>query len=219
VSTAERIVEVLLESDEVDPKAFVGSRADQMFNIWEQVDGDTDWWEYGGTFHNEGLGMLVHIPGIEGAELKDWSSWDIKLTPEDEAALLVQFPVDIDQEDPEDGDWNEGDRERAAEKLRDERAEQKNANRKMPVYRWGDDYIEDYLGRLDQNLTFAGMSYEEFDNLALGAKWAALGQMLGYHEFDDSPDKYTWAELDAYLQPREDFRGRSRQQHHLPEAP
>jgi hypothetical protein len=216
---AERIVNVLLESDDVDPKSFTSRHSDTIYNTWEQVDGDVDWWEYGGTFHNLGQGQLVHIPGIEGAGLKDWSSWDITLTPEDEAALLAQFPVEIDPEFPEHGDDNERAREDAEEKLKDERAEQENANRQMPVYRWTDDYIEDYLERLDKTLTFAGMSYEEFDNLPLGGKWAALGQMLGYHEFDDSPDRYTWEELDKYLQPREDFRGKSRQQHHLPENP
>lgn len=219
MSTAERIVTVLLESDEIDPKAFVASRGDEMFNVWEQVDGDMDWWEYGGTFHNEGLGEMAHIPGTEASELKDWASWDIKLTPEDEAAILAQFPVLIDPEYPEGGDDNEQAREDAAEKLREERAEQKNANRKMPVYRWTDDFIEDYIDRLDRNLQYAGMSREEFDELPIGAKWAALGQMLGYYEFDDSPDSYTYAEIDAYLQPREDFKGRSQQHNQLPDTP
>ena len=188
MSIAERIVEALLETDEVDPKAFVSSRGQEMFNKWEQVDGDVNWWEYGGTFHNEELGQLVHVPGIESAGLKDWASWDIKLTPNDEAALLAQFPVDVVPDDPEGTDYNEHDREQAAEKLRDERAEQKNAARQMPVYRWSDDYIEDHADDVAEVLNRTGMSQEEFDALPLGAKWATIGQIMGFHEFDDSPD-------------------------------
>jgi len=220
MSVAEQIVDVLLEAgdDDVDPKAFTARHADAIYNTWEQVDGDVDWWEYGGTFHNPGLGQLVHIPGIESAGLKDWASWDITLTPEDEAALLAQFPVDKLPEDPDSEDYNEHDREQAADKLRDERAEQKNANRKMPVYRWSDDYIQDYADQLPGVLEqMNNMPIEEFNELPLGAQWSAIGQVVGYHEFDDTPDNYTWAELDAYLQPREDFRGRSRQQHHPPD--
>lgn len=159
---------------------------------------------------------LVHI---DSSGLKDWSAWDITLRPQDEAAILAQFPVNIDPEWPEGGDENERAREQATDDRKQEIADEKNAARKVRVHRWLDDHIEDYLGRLDQTLTFAGMSYDEFDSLSVGAKWAVLGQMLGYHEFDDAPDAYTEAELDAFLQPRDDFKGRSRQQHHHPENP
>lgn len=216
MSVAEQIVDVLLESDEVDPKAFTARHSDAIYNTWEQVDGDVDWWEFGGTFHNPGLGQLVHIPGLEGAELKDWAGWDIELTPEQLAPIQAQFPVDIDPEWPEGGDQNEHDRERAIDALKDKLAEQKNVERKMPVYRWLDDSITDYS---DHFPAIEEQTQMSMDDLSLGAQWAALGQMIGWHEFDDAPDYYTWDELDKYLQPREDFRGRSRQQHHLPEAP
>jgi hypothetical protein len=216
LSTAQRIVETLLEADEVDPKRFTARHSDAIYNTWEQVDGDVDWWNEGGTFHNPGLNMLIHV---DSSGLKDWAAWDIKLKPQDEAEILAQFPVKIDPEWPEGGDENEQARDDATENRRQEIADEKNAARKVHVYRWLDDHIQDYLGRLDQTLTFAGMSYEEFDNLSLGAKWAVLGQMLGYAEFDSYPDTYTEAELDAYLQPRDDFRGRSRQHNHLPDNP
>lgn len=214
MSVAERIVDVLLESDDVDPKAFTARHSDQIYNTWEQVGGDVDWWEFGGTFHNEGLGQLVHVPGIEAGGLKEWSSWDIKLTPADEAAISVQFPKQIDPDYPEDGDENEQAREDAYEKLREERAEKKNADRRMPVYRWLDDNIEDYASHFEE---VERQTQEPITSLGLGAQWDILGQIIGYHEFDDQPDRYTYAEIDAYLQPREDFKGRSRQQHHLPD--
>lgn len=216
MKTAERIVEALLESDEVDPKHFALSRSDQMFDRWEQVDGDMDWWEHGGTFHNDELGQLIHIPGLDG---EDYSSWDIELTPEDEAEILAQFPVQIDPEWPEGGDENEQNREDAIEKLKDERAEQKNAARTQSCERWTDDYIEDYADSLPDVLhQMNDMDLEEFKEMPLGAQWSAIGQILGYSQFDDMPEPYTWAELDKYLTPRTDFRGKSRQQHHLPET-
>jgi hypothetical protein len=216
MSLPERIVEALLETDEVDPKAFVGARGDQMYDVWVQIDGDVDWWEFGGTFHNEQQGLLAHVVGLDSANLKDWASWDIKLTPADLEAINAQFPVDIDPEWPEGGDQNERAREDAVEKLKDERAEQKNANRKMPVYRWTDDAITDFSDRFEQIADHYEVPFEE---LTLGQKWAAIGQILGYDEMDSYPEKYTWEELNKYLQPRQDFRGMSRQQHSLPDAP
>jgi hypothetical protein len=213
MSTAERIVIALLETDEFDPKSFTARHSDAIYNTWEQVDGDVDWWEHGGTFHNPGLSTMLHI---DSSGLKDWSSWDIKLKPEDEAAILAQFPEQIDPEYPEGGDENERAREDAIEAKKQERADEKNAARKVHVYRWLDDHIDDYADHIPEVLQQMDMSIEQFNAMPLGAQWAALGSIVGYHEFDDYPDTYTQAELDAYLQPRDDFRGRSRQQHHLP---
>jgi hypothetical protein len=219
MSIAERVVTALLEADEVDPKSFTDRHSDTIYNTWEQVDGDTDWWEYGGTFHNPGLGMLAHVDGLESAGAKDWSSWDIKLGPEDEAAILAQFPVNVDPEWPEGGDENERAREDATENRKQEIADQKNTARKVHVWRWTDDNIGDYADHVADVLNQTGMTEEQFSELPLGAQWAQIGQIIGYHEFDDYPDKYTEAEIKAYLTPLEDFRGRSRRQHSLPDEP
>jgi hypothetical protein len=208
MSTAQRIVEALLEADEVDPKRFTARHSDTIYNTWEQVDGDVDWWNHGGTFYNPGLHTLIHV---DSSGLKDWAAWDIKLKPEDEAEILAQFPVNIDPEWPEGGDDNERAREQAIDDRRQEIADEKNAARKVHVYRWLDDHIEDYSSHIPEVLQQTGMSIEQFNAMPIGAQWAALGMVIGFAEFDSYPDTYTEAELNDYLQPRDDFRGRSRQ--------
>ncbi len=119
-------------------------------------------------------------------------------------------------QDAEGGDENERAREDAIEAKKQERADEKNAARKVHVYRWLDDHIEDYADHIPEILRQMDMSIEQFNALPIGAQWSALGSVIGYNEFDDYPDTYTQAELDAYLQPRDDFRGKSRQRHQLP---
>jgi hypothetical protein len=147
---------------------------------------------------------MLHVPGLENCELKDWSGWDIDLTPDQMDQINAKFPVNIDPEWPEGGDQNENERERAISDLKDEIAEQKNVARKMKVYRWPDDGIDDFEQHFE---TVENQTGQPLSEIPLGVQWAELGQILGFEE------------LDKYLQPRDDFRGRSRRRHQLPDSP
>jgi hypothetical protein len=211
VSIASSIVKRLLETDEVDPKEFISQNSDEMWDVWEQVDGDMDWWTYGGTFHNAAQEMMVHVPGLESAGIKDIDPWDIELSEEELAQINAQFPVRVDPEFPEDGDENEDAREEAIDALKTKKAEEATAARKMPVYRWLDDHIEDYADKFPGLAEQMGVTLEEIENMPLGAKWSMLMQAYGPDEFDSDPDRYTYEEIKKYLTPMRSWRDQERE--------
>jgi hypothetical protein len=198
MSVAEQIVDVLLEADEIDPKNFFDRHAGALFNLWEQTGGDRDWWTYGGTFHNPGLGEMLHVSGMEQEGLKEIEHWDIELTPEEQAQLEVDYPVKIDPDFPEDGDENERDRDLAKETIQMHHADQLNENRKIHVYRWTDDFIEDWADKFDDISRSIGTQVSE---LPLPAQWEAIGDYFGWEELDYSPTMMTKAELEKLLEP------------------
>jgi hypothetical protein len=214
VNIPERIVETLLEADDnIDFRSFLDRNTQAMYDVWEQVDGDVDWWTYGGTFHNPGRGEMVHVAGLEGEGLKEIEHWDIELTDEEMAQINADYPVKIDPDFPEDGDENERDREMAVDSLKSHRADELNANRKVHVYQWTDDFIEDWADKFDDISNSVG---ERIEELELPGQWCAIGQYFGWDELDHSPTLMTRAEIEKLLTP---FKDTSPQSSPPPDAP
>lgn len=201
MSTAEHVVEALLENDEFDAKKFAISRSDQIYNAWEQVGGDVDWWTYGGTFHNPGTGEMMHISGLEGEGIKDLTHWDFELTDAERAQIEVDYPVKIDPEFPDDGDENERDRDMAVEDYQERHYENWKKNLKVTVYRWGDDHIEDWSDKFDD--VSQGMG-ERVEEMPLAGQWEAIGQYFGWEELDCSPVMMTKDQIEAIIKPATD---------------
>lgn len=213
MSTAERIVDVLLESDEPDFKAFLDRNTNEIYNVWEQTGGDVDWWTYGGTFHNPGLGEMVHVVGLEGEGIKDTSHYDFELTDEEMAKINAEYPVKIDPEFPDDGDENERDREMAVEDVQTAKYNEWEANLKVAVYRWTDDFIEDWADKFDEMSNSFGTPISE---LSLPEQWQAIGEHFGWEELDFSPVKMTKPQIEALLTP---FKDKSQPQDQPPGNP
>lgn len=193
--TPTELVHVLLEDDS-EADDFLDRHVDMIADKYQQIGGDRDWWTYGGTFYNPAQSTILHIPGLEGEGLEDKSSWDMELTPEDLEAINQQFPPDIDPDDPT-YDLNADDREEAQEARKQAKADAFNRDRKIRVYRFLDDNIEDWGDQLDD--LRAQMPEGEFDALPNFAKWIEIGNHWGFDELDPYPDRYTKEELEKYL--------------------
>jgi hypothetical protein len=198
MSIAERIVDVLLESDEIDPKGFFDRHAGALFNLWEQTGGDRDWWTYSGTFHNPGLGEMMHVAGLEHEGIKELTHWDFELTDDERAQINVDYPVKIDPDFPEDGDENERDRESAVEDIQTQKYDQWVENLKVHVYRWTDDFIDDWTDDFEAIGQSMGVNMTE---LSLPEQWQAIGEYKGWEELDYSPVMMTKAELEKLITP------------------
>lgn len=197
MSTAERIVESLLENEPVDPKDFLDRHGDELENAWEHISGDRDAWTYGGAFYNPVKEEIVYIPGLESEGIRDYEADDFELTEQEMAEIMAQFPEAIDPEFPEYGDDNEREREDAIEAKKQWKADEANDIRKMTVYRFLDepvDWPEDDLDAIRQQFD-PGV----FDSLPSAAQWIEIGNYRGFHELDHYPEKYTKAEMEKYL--------------------
>lgn len=196
MSIAKNIVARLLE-DEAEADDFL----ERYTAGFTQVGGDFgDPWAYGGVWYNYATQQIVHCPGLEGEGIEDKSSWDMKLTPEEEAGLLQRFPVV--RETPEDDDDNEWERDQARDELLQQKAEAANAAVSLPVYRFDDDeYIGDWEEYFPEIIAqFGAKGQEMWDSWPRYQQWIAIAEYKGYHEMDSYPDRYTKAELSKYLE-------------------
>jgi hypothetical protein len=201
MSIPERIVKALLEAEEFDPKGFTTRHTQTIYNVWEQVGGDVDWWTYGGTFHNPGTGEMMHIAGLESEGIKDLSHWDFELTDSERAQIETDYPVKIDPEFPDDGDENERDRGMAVEDYQEKHYENWKNNLKVSVYRWGDDHVEDWADKFDDISNSMGARVDE---LSLPEQWQAIGEYFGWEELDFSPVMMTKEQIEAIIKPPTD---------------
>jgi hypothetical protein len=217
--TAEEIVDKLLENEQPElpfephPEDVAAEREAELDDFvsdyvkqnaatvgdrWEHIDGDTYVWTYGGTYYNPAHRMLVHMDGLDGNVKEFWAN-EMELTPEEQAALLAKFPVQVDPEYPEGGDENELERERAEDDLKENKAEAANAARKQRVYRSSVDEFHDRDWNLNQVLDGIENGAEVLAGMNDAQKWCLIGQTFGWEELDSYPDLYTKAELEEYL--------------------
>lgn len=204
MNLALRIVAHLLEDDRDRVDAEVDDFIARYEPGWTQVGGDFGSpWEYGGTWYHWTRKDILHCPGLEGQGLEDKASWDMTLTPEEEAALLAQFPV---LDDGDGVDENERDRDDAREEQLQAKADAFNAARKLPVYSFSEDPIawleKDWADAIPELI---GQWGEEgpaiWERMPLHQKWIALAECKGWYEFDHYPDHCTKAELRKRLGP------------------
>lgn len=201
----EQIVNILVEDgveDDFDPKE-AALTVELKNGGWTHVDGDIHLWEYGGTAYNYKTQQLLHIDGLEdlrnGNDRVEKQSWDIKLTAEQKAQVLAQFPVDLEYpEDPDSYDANESDRERAEDELKQKLADEHNAAIKQKVYVTTVDEND-----FDENESFPDWKAIKdsigidtpLKDIAPEFRLAMAAQHHGWHEFDYYPNSYTLAEF------------------------
>lgn len=207
MSEPEQIVYKLLEDqppedqepelDAASAKAWLQTHGEDMLNKFEQIGGDYgDPWLYGGSWHNHYTGDIVHINGLEGEGVRERHYDDEKLTPEELAAIYAQFPKEAD--DPQVINDNERDRDEAIDALKLSKYEAREANQKLPVYRFCDEEIgeDEWPDQISIRSQFDPGVYDE---MPTAQKWLEIGQYHGFHELDHYPDSYTKAELSKYL--------------------
>jgi hypothetical protein len=216
--TAQEIVDNLLENEQFElpfephPEDIAAAREADLDDFvsdymkqnaamagdrWEHIDGDTHAWTYGGTYYNPAQHMLVHMDGLDDNVKEYWAN-EMELTPEEQAALLAQFPVLVDPEYPQGGDENELDRERAEDDLKEKKAEAANDARKQRVYRASVDEVRDADWDEVPRLR-ADLEDGVWDSMNDAAKLCMIASHYGWEELDAHPDLYTKAELEKYL--------------------